>query len=207
MASYSSCAAAALRAADVVVLHAVGAVVLRLEPEGAGLELHVEVLGDEDRAVPPGYPRDRRRWRGCGCRCDSRSGKSVGRPSRQRGDSSMSCQSLPDVLDRRIDEDVELSAILELHALSHLLRGAEALAQPPVHLAGIRAARGGFGFETVQLLEHLDRNPDDVFLKLEHRLRVVDEDVGIEDEVFAGRDVGFFDGHGFGVFRRVCFTT
>src|SRR4051812_29878501 len=42
-------AAVALGAADVVIINAVGAVILRLEPKRARLQLEVQVFGNEDR--------------------------------------------------------------------------------------------------------------------------------------------------------------
>ena len=132
---------------------------------------------------------------------ESKSGKSV-LASRLRGDSSISFPVVSFVLERGIDEDVKSSAVLEHHAFAHLLGGAESLAQAPMHFARIRAARCGFGFKTIELLQHFDRHPDDILLKLEHRLRVVNEDVGVEDVVLRGREVGFFDGHGFWVFQE-----
>ena len=192
-------AAPALGAADVVVLNPVGAVVLRIQPQGAGLELHVQVLGDEDRAVGLGIGKVG------GAGEDAVVG---GIEIREEGASEPATRRFLDelpfeafVLERRVDEDVESAAVFELHAGTHLLGGPEAFAQAPVDFAGIGAAGGGLGFEAVQFLEHFDGNPDDVFLKLEHRLGVVDEDVGVEDVVLGSGEIGLFNGHGFGVFQ------
>ena len=188
-------AAAALGAADVVVFNAVGAVILRVEPQGAGLELHVEILGDEDRAVGLGIGEVG------GAGEDAVVGgieireELLGHPAAGRF-----LDELPVVafmLDGGIDEDVEPAAVFELHAEAHLLGGAEAFAQAPVDFAGIGAAGGGLGLEAVEFLEHFDGNPDDVFLELEHRLGVVNENVGIEDVMFRRWEVGLFEGHGF----------
>ena len=48
------------------------------------------------------------------------------------------------------------------------------------------------GLGAVELLQDLDGQPDFVILKMKERLRVVHQDVGIEDVMFVGGDFGFF---------------
>jgi len=74
--------------------------------------------------------------------------------------------------------------------------------QTTVHFPRIRAARGGLGFKPIELFQHFHGDPHHVVLKLEHRLRIMNEDIRVEYVVLGGVDIGLFNGHGFWVFQE-----
>ena len=47
--------------------------------------------------------------------------------------------------------------------------------------ARIGAARRVLGFESIEFFEHLDREPHGIVIKTENRLRVVKEDIRVQD--------------------------
>ena len=77
---------------------------------------------------------------------------------------------------------------LPLHQLPEGLLVQAAIAakavEHPRHRAGVPAQLGRFAFEPVDLLQHLDGDEDGVVLKIEDRVRIVEEDVGVEYVVF-----------------------
>ena len=175
----------------------------RPDPSARALSCHVQVLGDQDGAVRLGVGEI------SGAGENAIVGRiEIGKKRARLAAARRFLDEFPLValvLERGVDEDVEHAAVLELHAGAHLLGGAEAFAQAAMDLAGIRAAGRGLRLEAIEFLQHFDGNPDHVVLKLEHRLRVVNQDVGVENVVLGGGEIGLFDGHGFGVFQgRVC---
>ena len=60
------------------------------------------------------------------------------------------------------------------------------LVQQAGQLAGVAAALRGLLLELIDLLENEDREDHLVVGELEDRPRVVDQDVGVQDEVFQG---------------------
>jgi len=61
-------------------------------------------------------------------------------------------------------------------------------------LAGVGADDAGGGFFVVEFGEDFDGQGDGVLVELEERLRVVEQDVGVEDVDFAGVAGGRFSG-------------
>jgi hypothetical protein len=76
---------------------------------------------------------------------------------------------------------------------------AEDTAQEPVRLPRVRSALALFVFEIVQLREHIHRNENMVVFKTIQAVRVVQKDIGVQDEVFYGsRCAGAVGGCQFG---------
>jgi hypothetical protein len=185
--------AAALSAANIAVLDAVGAVILSFEPEDAGLELHVDVLGDEDSAILVGVGEVDT----AGEDAVVAQGE-VGEESLEFGEARGFGKEMPAViveLELRIDANVKPAAVFEADACLHLLSGAKALAQSPVNLARVGPPSRALGFEAIEFLEDFNRDMDLIVLELEHRLRIVQEHIRIEDVVFGRRDFVLLSGH------------
>ena len=81
---------------------------------------------------------------------------------------------------------------------AHGICAGELVAEFAMDLTGIRSSGGVLRFESVEFFKHLDGYPDVVVLEMEHGERVVDEDVGIEDEIL---DIGG-SSHGFAEFAH-----
>jgi hypothetical protein len=76
----------------------------------------------------------------------------------------------------------------QLHPLMHRTGVGQQFLQQAMHPPGVPSPFGGsLAFDPVEFLQHLDRNREIVVLEIEDRLRVVQEDVGVEDE---GLDLG-----------------
>jgi hypothetical protein len=88
------------------------------------------------------------------------------------------------------DSDPDSTTIFKINTVLHVGAVAEALGESPVHFARVGAARGGLCFEAVKLFENFDRNPDGVFVELKDRLRIVEEDVSVQDIMFGGLTSG-----------------
>ena len=152
------------READVRVLHAVGAVVLRFESERARFQDHVQIFRHEDDGV---FLRIGHGARG---------GEDAVVHARQireqiaehveaRRITHQNPYTVPE-LRERVHAHAEPAAIFQLHALLHVLGVAKFLTQPAVNLARIRTARGAFTFKTIQFLKDLHGDPHGVILKL-----------------------------------------
>ena len=59
------------------------------------------------------------------------------------------------------------------------------IAWSPVHLSSASAQLGQVLLELIDLLDHVDRDDDRVLLEPEERLRIVEQDVGVQHEAAA----------------------
>ena len=149
-------------------------VVLRLQAHRAGLELHVDILGDED---------GRRRK---GLLDKERAGDDaivlLGEIG-QHGAQPLHGRRRPIVLDEiAVDNDGQRAAVGQLHTLVHGAGVRQELLEDAVHPAGIAAALGGLlAFYRIELLENLDRNGQVIVLELEDRLRIVQQNVRVQN--------------------------
>jgi hypothetical protein len=74
-------------------------------------------------------------------------------------------------------------AVLKRDTFAQASRAAQAV-QHARHAAGVLAQLAGVALEVVDLLHDLDGDEDVVVLEVEQRVRVVEQDVGVEDVVF-----------------------
>lgn len=81
---------------------------------------------------------------------------------------------------------MQASAGVERHTCSHGFRIGKAVTELAVDVAGIGSSGCVLRFESVEFLEDFDGNPDVIVLEVQHRERVMDEDIGIEHEIFDG---------------------
>jgi hypothetical protein len=73
--------------------------------------------------------------------------------------------------------------VAQAHAFEHGARIRQQLLQYAMHVPRIATAFGGlFSLDGVQLLQNLHGDDEVVILKLEDRLRIVKEDVGVQNE-------------------------
>ena len=173
-----------LDAADLVVGNLAGIdlvieVVLALDPDGAGLELHVDVLGDKD------------------------DGRAVVLHEQQAGGKDAVIHAF--AVWKNAVEAVELfrvgraacgivdhepdgAAALGGDAVGDLLRAGKHLGKPAVDAAGIRPALGLLGLESVELGQDVYQDAEVVFLESFKSGGVVQEDVGVQHIVF--RELG-----------------
>jgi len=84
--------------------------------------------------------------------------------------------------------DPQAAAVFKRHALAQPPLAAQTV-QGPRHRARVLAQLRRFPLEPVNLLDHLNRYQDIVFLKTEQAVWVVEEDIGVKDVVF---HVNFF---------------
>ncbi len=141
------------------------------------------------RRSPPRGARARRR--GCGGSCPS-SRRRWGSPSPSRGGRAPppgSCRRWCGPRRRRAAASgprgargcAPCSGPME-HALPELPLDAE-LVEVARDLAGVAAQRREVALEVVDLLDHVDRDDDVVVVEPEDAARIVEQDVGVEDEV------------------------
>ena len=150
-------------------------IVLRLEPDRPGLELHVHVLGDKDRG------RRELLLHKEGRRDDAvvLLGE-VGQDRLQPVHGGRPPAWLREV---GIDDDRERAAIRQLHTLMHGPRVGQQLLENPVDATGVAPAlRGLLTLDGIKLFENLDRDGQVVLLELVDRLGIVKEDVRVQNE-------------------------
>ena len=81
-----------------------------------------------------------------------------------------------------LNDDAELAAVGQLHALAQAALAAKAV-EHPGNGAGVLAQFGGLALEAVDFLDDFDGNQDIVVLEVEQGVGVVEEDVGVEDVI------------------------
>jgi hypothetical protein len=185
-----------------VLQHLVVVVVLRVQAEGAGLDAHVDVLGDQDhralRMLVDEVHHDAD---------DLVVGLGGGQGRRQGAVDRLGLQEQAaggQFGGRRLQRDALLDAVLE--AADDAVEHAAGLAGVPRHLRHALLV-------VVEFLERHHRHEDVVLLEAEQAGRVVHQDVGVEDEQLAGgmllgvhlsllRDLHEFEHFG-GVARRL----
>ena len=145
--------------------HAVGLVILRLQAERVRFDAKIDVLGDENR------PLFRVRFlHGNG----------------QRNDAAVHIVVAAGevaVLVFVPENDAQPASVRQGDAFAQTAFGAQTVERAR-NGAGVRAALGGFAFEPVNFLDDLDGNQEVVLLKIEDRVRVVQENVGVENVIF-----------------------
>jgi len=82
-----------------------------------------------------------------------------------------------------VERDFELAAVRQFHARAQAALAAKTI-EHPRHRARITAQLGGLALETVNLLDDFDGHEDIVLLKIDERVWVVQQDVGIKNVVF-----------------------
>ncbi len=85
-----------------------------------------------------------------------------------------------------MERDFELAAVRQFHARAQAAFAAKAV-EHPRHRARVAAQFGGLALEAVNLLNDLDGHEDIVFLKIDERIRVVEQNVGVENVIFHGK--------------------
>ena len=143
--------------------HAVGLVILRRKADGVGLDAQVDVFADEDGRV---------------FRLRLLGGRREGQDPvvhRVVGKNRLAGAVF-------VEADLQGAAVRQLHALAQAAVATVAV-EHPRNGARIAAQLGGLALEPVNLLDHLDGDEDVVVRKVEDGVRVVEEDVGVEDVV------------------------
>ena len=143
-------------------------------PDGAGLELHVDILGDE---------HDRR---GVVLHQQETGGENpVIHPFAVRENPVEAVEQLRvfRAARRIVDHQAHGAAERRGHALGDLFRTGKHLGQPAMHPAGVRAALGLLGLELVQLRQHIHRDAQVVFLEALQRRRIMQQHVGVQHVV------------------------
>ena len=82
-----------------------------------------------------------------------------------------------------VERDLELAAVRQIHAGAQAALAAKAV-EHPRNRARVAAQLGGFALEPVNLLDDLDGHEDIVFLEIDERVGVVEQDVGVENVIF-----------------------
>jgi hypothetical protein len=156
-------------AVELVELDPLRVVVLRRQAQGVGADAHVDVLGDDDRVL-------------------------VGEALPViEGDGEDPVVHRVAVLDggRQAalgEGDDQVTAARQLHPVGQLALLAE-LVEGAAGGAGGATELGEVALEGVDLLDHVDRDDHHVLLEAEQGLRVVQQDVGVEDEALLQRQV------------------
>src|ERR1035437_9461061 len=144
--------------------HAVVLIILRHQTERVGLDAQIDVLGDQDRRVL------RLRLLDAG---GERKNAVV---HRILGEDRFAVGVF-------VERDFELPAVWQLHARAQAAFAAKAV-EHPRNRARIAAQLGGLALEAVNLLDDLDGHEDIVFLKIDERIRVVEQNIGIQNIIF-----------------------
>ena len=151
-------------------------IVLRFEADRAGFKRHVHVFRDED---------GRRR---VALLHEERGGDDAVVLLREIGEHRAQLLHERRILHGRIghvriDDHRKRASVFELHALVHGARVGQQFGKDAVDPTGVAASFGGLlGLDGVELFQNLDRDGQVVVLEFEYRLRVVEEDVGVQDE-------------------------
>ena len=143
----------------------VGLVVLGLESHRVRLDPEIDVLGDQDGRRP-----------GIGLLDVARQGDETvvhGGAVHRDGRSAVLA----------VEENAEPAPRGQRNPFTQAALAAERVEQPRDRPC-VLAAVAGFPLEAVDLLDDFDGNEDAVILKAEERVRVVEQDVGVEDVVF-----------------------
>ncbi len=139
-------------------------VLLGLEPERVGADAEVDVLRDEDRRPVAIAVPDLERHADDEVVDDLRRLERVGELLRRQ-------------------RDRELAAVRQRDAVGEALALLAELVEAAGDLARVAAALRQLLLEVVDLLEDVDRDEDVVVLEVEHRPRIVEQDVRVEDVV------------------------
>jgi len=82
-----------------------------------------------------------------------------------------------------LENDPEASAVGQRHAFVQMTLAAQSV-QRAGNGAGVLPQLGGLAFEMVHLLNDLDGNENVVVLETEHRIGIVQENVGVDNVIF-----------------------
>ena len=82
-----------------------------------------------------------------------------------------------------MERDLELAAVRQVHARAQAAFAAKTV-EHPRNRARIAAQLGGFALEAVNFFNDFNRHEDIMFLKIDERIRIVEQDVGVENEIF-----------------------